>query len=178
VTMAAALGGHAALDASWFAVWTRNQYEPRVEGGLRAKRVEAFLPVVRVPSRRRDRRRTLEQPLFPGYLFARFAPSRDAYLSVATTEGVVRILGEGWDALCPVPEAQMDAIRRLVAAGTATRAAWLREGDRVRIVGGPLAGLEGLVQTWRGARATFVVNVDILRRAVAVEVAADLLDLA
>ena len=50
---------------------------------------------------------------------------------------------------------------------------WIREGDRVRIVAGPLEGVEGLVQRWQRGRATFVVNVDLLQRSVAVEVAAE-----
>ena len=61
---------------------------------LRRKRFEVFLPTVRVPSRRRDRRIMLDQPLFPGYLFLRFAPSREGYVTVASTDGVVRVLGD------------------------------------------------------------------------------------
>ena len=49
---------------------------------------------------------------------------------------------------------------------------WIRIGDRVCIVAGPLAGLEGFVQAWRAGRATFVVSVDLLQRSVGVEVEA------
>jgi transcriptional antiterminator NusG len=155
----------------WFAVWTRNQYEPRVCEQLRRKHFEVFLPVVRVPSRRRDRRVVLAQPLFPGYLFLRFTPSRADYVSIASTDGVVRVLGEGWDALQAVPDDQVEAVRRLVTSAEGARAVpWIRIGDRVRIVAGPLAGLEGLVREWHRGRATFVVNVDLLQRSVGVEV--------
>jgi transcription antitermination factor NusG len=157
----------------WFAIWTRSQYEPRVEDGLRAKGFEVFLPRVRVPSRRQDRCLVLERPLFPSYVLARFAPSRTAYLRVVSTDGVVRILGERWDALHPIPESQVEAVRRVVDGADGARPSpWLRLGDQVRIVAGPLAGLEGRVQAWRGARATFVVNVDLLHRGVAAEVPA------
>jgi transcription termination/antitermination protein NusG len=162
--------------ASWFAVWTRNQYEPRVSEQLCRKRFEVFLPTVRVPSRRRDKRVILAQPLFPGYLFLRFAPSRAGYVRIASTDGVVRVLGDGWDALQPVPDEQVDAVRRLVTSAEGARAVpWLRVGDRVRIVGGPLAGLEGLVRDRCRGRATFVVNVDLLQRSVGVELDAGLL---
>lgn len=163
--------------ASWFAVWTRNQYEPRVSAQLSRKHFEVFLPTVRVASRRRDKRVVLAQPLFPGYLFLRFAPSRPGYVSVASTDGVVRVLGEGWDALQPVPDDQVDAVRRLVTSADGVRALpWIRVGDRVRIVAGPLAGLEGLVREWHRGRATFVVNVDLLQRSVGVEVESALLE--
>lgn len=162
---------------AWFAVWTRNQYEPRVSDQLRRKRFEVFLPTVRVRSRRRDRRVVLAQPLFPGYLFLRFTPSRSGYVAVARTDGVVRVLGEGWDALQSVPDDQVEGVRRLVTSAEGARALpWIHLGDRVRIVAGALAGLEGLVRAWRQGRATFVVNVDLLRRSVGVELEATLLE--
>src|SRR4029453_9608503 len=112
---------------SWFAVWTRNQYEPRVSEQLCRKHFEVFLPTVRVPSRRRDKHVALAQPLFPGSLFLRFAPSRVGCVRIASTDGVVRVLGDGWDALQPVPDEQVEAIRRLVAAaGGAPALALLR----------------------------------------------------
>jgi transcription antitermination factor NusG len=144
-----------------------------VEELLHRKRVEVFLPRVRVPSRRRDRRLVIEQPLFPGYLFLRFAPSREQYVRIASTDGVVRILGDRWDALHPVPEEQVEAVRSIVRDGTGVRPMpWVRVGDRVRIVSGVLAGLEGFVQSERAGRATFVVSVDLLQRSVGVELEA------
>jgi transcription termination/antitermination protein NusG len=176
VTSAALATPEPSDAAFWFAVWTRNQYEPRVSEQLRRKHFEVFLPVVRVPSRRRDKRVVLEQPLFPGYLFLRFSPSRAGYVSVASTEGVVRVLGDGWDALQPIPDEQVEAVHRLVTSAEGARAVpWLRVGDRVRIVAGSLAGLEGLVRDRCRGRATFVVNVDLLQRSVGVELDAALL---
>jgi transcription antitermination factor NusG len=164
-------------EARWFAVWTRSQCEPKVEDLLRRKQVEVFVPRIRQPSRRRDRQVVLERPLFPGYVFPRFAPSRDAYLKVVCTEGVVRILGEGWDRLYPIPDAQLDAVRRIVEADARARSVpWIHLGDRVRIVGGALCGLEGFVQDWRPGRGRFVVSIDLLQRSVAVEVPLTLLE--
>src|SRR5262249_36698068 len=65
----------------WFAIWTHSQCEVKVEETLLRKQFEVFLPRVRMPSRRRDRRVVLVRPLFPGYLFLRLAPSRTAYIS-------------------------------------------------------------------------------------------------
>jgi transcription termination/antitermination protein NusG len=162
---------------AWFAVWTRNQCEPRVSEHLRRKCFEVFLPTVRTPSRRRDRRIMLDQPLFPGYLFLRFAPSRRGYVTVASTDGVVRVLGDAWDGLQSVPDDQVDAVRRLITGADGARAVpWIHPGDHVRILDGPLVGLEGLVRDRRRGRATFVVNVDLLQRSVGVEVDAALLE--
>lgn len=169
-----------ALDAvacpSWFAVWTRNQYEPRVCEQLRRKQFEVFLPTVSVPSRRRDKRVTLDLPLFPGYLFLRFAPSRTRWVSVASTDGVVRVLGDDWEAPQPVPERDVEAVRRLVTCEGVHAMPWLHVGERVRIVAGALQGLEGEVRARCRGRATFVVNVDLLQRSIGVELDADLLE--
>jgi transcription antitermination factor NusG len=89
---------------------------------------------------------------------------------------VACILGRRWDALHAVPDEQMDAVRRIVTVtGAARPVPWIRVGDRVRIVSGPLAGLEGFVQDWRAGRARFVVTLDLLRRGVGVELPTELL---
>jgi transcription antitermination factor NusG len=167
----------AAIAAQWFAVWTRSQCETKVEAALRQLDLEVFLPRVREMSRRRDRRRVLERPLFPGYVFPRFVPDREAYLRIANAEGVVRVLGQRWDALHAIPDDQVEAVRRIVTeTDGAHPVPWIRVGDRVSIVAGPLEGLEGFVQDWRAGRARFIVSVDLLRRSVGVELPAELLE--
>ena len=107
----------------------------------------------------------------------RFALSREGYIRVASTDGVVRIIGDRWDSLHPIPDEQVEAVRRLVSSGDRARAVpWIGAGDCVRIVAGPLEGLEGRVQLWHRGRATFVVSVDLLQRSVAVEVAAEVVE--
>lgn len=158
----------------WLAVWTRSQCEQKVELGLRRKRLEVFLPRVRMPSARRDRRVVLERPLFPGYLFVRLPHAPEGYLRVANTDGVVRILGESWESLHSIADDRVEAVRRMVTAvGGARAIPWMQVGTRARIVAGPLVGLEGLVEKRLAGRATFVVSIDILQRSVAVEVSAD-----
>jgi transcription antitermination factor NusG len=176
----ARLEGAAADEESgvpqWFAIWTHSQCEMKVAEDLLLKQFEVFLPRVRVPSRRRDRRVVLVRPLFPGYLFVRAVPSRTACIDVANTDGVVRMIGERWDLPYPIPVQEVEAVRRVVLSGeTISAVPWIRVGDRVCIVGGALAGLEGVVQTWRASRSTFVLSVDLLQRSVAVEVPNDAL---
>jgi transcription antitermination factor NusG len=161
----------------WFAIWTHSQCEPMVEDALARKRYDVFLPKVRVPSRRRDRRKMLWQPLFPGYVLVHVAPSRQALIDVANTQGVVRLIGERWDVPHAIPDDEVESVRRVISSGErAIPIPWIRIGDRVRIVAGPLTGLEGLVQAWRAGRATFVVNLELLQRSVGVEVGADIVE--
>ena len=168
---------HAEPAPSWFAVWTRNQCEPLVVDTLRRKRIEVFLPRLHVPSRRRDRRVVLSQPLFPGYVFVHVAPSKQACIDVAGTDGVVRMIGERWDLPHAIPDEEIESVRRIVVWGERVGAVpWIRVGDRVRITAGPLAGLEGYVLEQRAGRATFVVSLDLLQRSVGVEVSAEVVE--
>ena len=145
----------AAASERWYVVWTRSQCEPKVEEGLRRRRFEVFLPRVRVSSRRRDRRKILARPLFPGYVFLRFAPSREGYIRVASTDGVVRIIGERWDALYPIPDEQVEAVRRLVSSGDRARAVpWI----------GPEIASGSLPGRWKASRAASSSGTGVGRR--------------
>ena len=53
----------------WYAAYTCAQHEKRVAAELDARTVEHFLPLYSSVRRWKDRRLTLELPLFPGYLF-------------------------------------------------------------------------------------------------------------
>jgi transcription antitermination factor NusG len=109
--------------------------------------------------------------MFTGYLFLRHAIEKRSYLEIMNTRGVVRILGERWDRLAPVDDAEIETIQRL---GRSDRALmpypYLREGQRVRITEGSLAGVEGFLVRHKATRGLLVLSVNLLNRSVAVEV--------
>jgi transcription antitermination factor NusG len=109
--------------------------------------------------------------MFPGYLFLHHALDKASYLVVRQARGLVRILGERWDRLAVVPEGEIAAIRRVVTAQVSVWAhPYLREGQRVRITQGPLAGVEGLLVEGKWHKGLLVLSIDLLQRSVAVEV--------
>jgi transcription antitermination factor NusG len=110
-------------------------------------------------------------PLFPGYLFLNDALDKARHVEVRKARGVVSILGDGWDRPAVIPDAEMDAIRKIVEARVPAFAhPYLREGNRVRIEEGPLAGVEGVLVRVRPDKGLLVLSVDMLQRSVAVEV--------
>jgi transcription antitermination factor NusG len=165
-----------APDASWYAVWTARRRERAVEEDLAARGFETFLPQAFTWVRRHDRRRRALTPLFPGYLFLRHALDDRSHAAVLRAPGVVRLLGDG-PRPTPVGTGEIEAVRRLAASGLplSPRQAPVA-GDRVRIVAGPLAGLEGRFLRSRPTRGLFILAVTLLRRAVAVEVDAALVE--
>jgi transcription antitermination factor NusG len=157
----------AAHQLHWYAVYTCANHEKRVAVELQARAVEHFLPIYQSVRRRTDRRVSLHLPLFPGYVFVRFA-LRDR-LRVVQVPGVVRIVGFG-GLPAVLPETEMEIVRAGLSRGLrAEPHPFLTVGRRVRIVDGPFAGLQGILkQKKSGLRV--VVSLELIQRSLAVDV--------
>ena len=154
-------------EARWYAAYTSANHERRVAEQLGAREVEHFLPVYASVRRWKDRRVELKLPLFPGYVFVRMALRER--LRVLQIPGVARLVGFG-GMPSPLPEGEIDTLRSSLEAGMhAEPHPFLTAGRKVRVSRGPLAGLQGiLVRRKKGAR--FVVTVELIQRAMAVDV--------
>lgn len=154
------------ITAHWYALRTRSRHEKRVEEQLAARGVEPFLPLVERWRQWKDRRKQVAFPLFPGYCFARFGPGER--VQVLKTQGVVQILGNK-DGPLPVPESEIEAVRRLVTSTLPYDPhPYLREGMMVEVIRGPLAGIRGVLVR-KGSRARLVISVTLIQQAASVE---------
>jgi transcription termination/antitermination protein NusG len=156
----------------WYIIHTSSRHEVKVKAGLTMKGLEVFLPGVMVRSRRRDRLRMLEVPLFPGYLFVRTDLSYlDYYYRIIRQDGVIRILGIKGQ-FTPVPEETVASIRTLVNSGQPIFP-WskLAPGKRVRVIDGPLAGASGVILRLKKGNRRLVVGVELLGQSISVELA-------
>jgi transcription antitermination factor NusG len=155
----------------WHVLWTRSHCEQLVRDQLAIKGYSVFVPTVEVWSRRGGLKHLVRVPLFPGYLFLNHALEKASYLDVLGARGMVRVLGEGWDRLAVVPDGEIEAIRRVVEARLPAQPhPYLSQGQRVRIVSGPLASVEGILLRFHTTKGLFVLSVELLQRSVAVEV--------
>jgi transcription antitermination factor NusG len=156
---------------AWYAVWTRSHCERQVAQHLSAKGFPAFLPEMGVWSTREGQTRVIRVPMFPGYLFVHAAMDKHCYVEMLKVRGIVRILEDGWTRLTPIPDAQVHAIQQLVDADVPVFPhAHLRHGDHVRVIDGPLTGLEGIFVQDKLRKGRLVVSVDLLGRSVSAEV--------
>jgi transcription antitermination factor NusG len=138
---------------------------------LAAKGFHLFLPTMAVWSRRNGLKHLIRIPMFPGYLFLRRAMDKLGYIEVCKARGLVRILGERWDRLAVVPDQEIEAIQKVARAELPTLThPYLREGQRVRVTRGPLAGVEGILVQIKPTRGLLVLSVGLLQRSVAVQV--------
>lgn len=152
---------------AWYALKTRSRHEQLVARSLRERGVDCFLPLLRERHRWSDRSRVVDVPLFSTYVFVRIDP-RDRFEALRT-RGAVSLLGTNGEPT-PVPDAEIDAIARLVAAGAPLeRHRLLVEGQRVRIRSGPFRGIEGTL-IHRQGRSKLLLSVDLLRQGAALTI--------
>ncbi len=160
----------AGAPAPWHVLWTRSHCEQAVHDHLAAKGFHPFLPKLRRWSRRAGLRHLISTPLFPGYLFLNDALDKPSHVALRKTQGLAAILGERWDRPASVPPEEVDAIRRVVDSGADVLPhLYLPEGQRVRIVAGPLSGLQALLVRHRPNKGLVVVSLHLLQRSIAVE---------
>ncbi|WP_347273792.1 UpxY family transcription antiterminator [Candidatus Kuenenia sp.] len=155
--------------AYWFAVHTRSRHEKQVDSFLREKNISSFLPLVKTISRRRDRKKFIDVPLFPGYLFVNI--TLDNLYEIKSTRGVVRIIGDGEGFIpSPIPDAEINNLKTLINSNVAIDPyKYLQKGTKVRVVSGPLIGLEGLLVK-RKTNYRVVVSIDILQKSTSAEI--------
>jgi transcription antitermination factor NusG len=152
----------------WYALWTHSHCEQLVNDQLEQQGFKPFLPTVDVWSRRRGTRRLMKAPMFPGYLFLRHRMDKESYVRLQRVRGLAKVLGERWDRLAEIPESEMNPVHAAVAAKCRVLPfPYLREGQRARVVHGPLTGIEGILVESRPDRGLLVLSVHLLQRSVA-----------
>lgn len=155
------------LIQSWFAVRVRSNHERVVAAYLRNHDYEEFSPSYKTERRWSDRKKEIDQFLFPGYVFCRLDPA--ARLPVLKAPGVVDLVGFG-KVPAPIPDSEIEAIRRMVQSGLLVMPwPFLELGNRVLIERGPLAGVEGILDEVKG-KCRLIVSVNLLQRSVSAEV--------
>jgi transcription antitermination factor NusG len=152
----------------WFAVQVAPQHEQKVALLLQYKGYEQFLPTRTSRRHWSDRIKILKAPLFPGYIFCRAA--RSSFGAILNTRGVHRIVCFGGRP-CPIPEVEIKTLQKAVESGKdVIEVPYLSAGQRVKIAGGPLAGVIGIVTRQKNS-SRLIVSIEIIMRSISVEIA-------
>jgi len=156
------------LFESWFALQTRYRFEKKVAEQLARKGLEAFLPLRRENHAWSDRNRVVSIPLFPGYTFVRSAHSLAARLLVLQTAGVMGFVSFAGSAAV-VPRKQIEDLQLLLAEKVPfSLYPFAQVGQRIRIRGGCLDGVEGLLV--QRDKNKLVISMEAIQRSLAVEI--------
>jgi len=156
-------------ESNWYAIHTRSRQEKWITQQLQVKRVFTFLPLLQQIRQWSDRRSKVEVPLFSCYAFVRIAQATEERLKVLRTPGVLGFVGNERQGT-PIPDVQIEnlrtAIRRKIPCAVHP---FISTGQRVRIRGGSLDGVEGILVR-QGEDQSLVVSVELLRRSVSIRV--------
>ena len=145
---------------NWYAIYTKGRHEKFVESQLLKKGIPAFTPKVTLQRKWSDRIKSIEEPLFKSYCFARF-PLIDK-TRIVSQEGVVNIVHFNSHYI-PVQESVINSLKILIENKFQLDPyPYLKAGNKIVIKRGPLKGLEGFIVEKRNKNTTLVVSVDAI----------------
>lgn len=152
---------------AWYALYTIVRHEKAVNSALIQRKLETFLPLRASFQQWKDRRKRVQFPLFPGYLFVNMSLSER--WKVLDIRGVVRIICQnGFPA--PVPVQQIRAIKKLLDSNLVfDQYPYINEGKDVSIINGPLRGVRGRILKVK-SQHKLILSIDFIQQALAVEI--------
>jgi transcription antitermination factor NusG len=158
---------HEAVAVPWFVAYSRPRHEKHIAHQLQERGVSSFVPLYTSVRRWKDRRKRLELPLFPGYVFVQIElRSKLELLRLPGIVDFIRFQGQP----VPVPSREIETLRRsLGAAALLSPHPYLQAGRKVRIRQGALDGVEGIFVRRRG-QTRVVLSVSLIQRSVAIEI--------
>ena len=151
----------------WYAAYTRSNHERTAAEQMKRRSIEHFVPTYETVRTWKDRRKRLEMPLFPGYVFVRVA--MEERLRVLVVPGVVRLVGFDNHPV-PVADEEIESLRTIVNRRMRPEPhPFLPVGRRVRIKRGVLEGVTGILVRKKGC-FRLLISVDLIRQSAVVEV--------
>jgi transcription antitermination factor NusG len=173
MSLSGALVASTRESPKWFAVYTTPRHEKAVARHLEFREIESFLPLYMEMHRWKNGCRVnVEQPLFPGYIFARIGRSDST--QVLSAPGVLLIVGSGRQPQA-LPDFEIEALRSGLHLRKFEPHPYLVVGEKARIRSGSLAGMVGVLARKKNSLRV-VLTLELIMRSVAVEVDADELE--
>jgi transcriptional antiterminator NusG len=158
-----------ANDPHWYAVRTRSRHEKIVSQQLEKQGIESFLPLVKRTRQWTDRTKQVEMPVFSGYNFVRMVFTSAMRLRVLQTYGVAGFVGMN-NVGTVIPDCEIQNVRTVLATSVPVEErTFLRVGQRVRIRGGALHGVEGILSA-QDEDQSVVVSVELIQRSLSVRI--------
>ena len=149
------------IEKNWYAIFTKPRSEKKVYQRMKDNEIEAFLPLVKTVRQWSDRKKTLEVPLIPSYIFVHM-PEKELYktLPIQGTVSVLKHLGKP----ARIREVEIDNLRILSnnsESHNITQGISVSKGDDVEVTNGPFMGLIATCVN-EGKNHRVVVNIDSL----------------
>ena len=157
---------------NWIAVYTKSRHEQIVINELSKKNIESYCPMFKERRQWSDRKKWVYFPLFRSYVFANIEIKENIY--VLQTIGVNKIV-KFQEKISIIPDQVIDNIKNIIEGGyNIEQADYFIKGDEVRVVSGPLKGLDGVVLDSRGTNKV-IIKIEAIQQAFSVEISSGLL---
>lgn len=154
-------------DSSWFVVYTIPKNEKKIYSELVKRAIPALLPLQKVTREWRTKKKKVELPMFPNYVFVKVPHNK--LWPVLTISGVVRFIACNGIPVV-VKNSEIELIKKLIEGkGEVIDRDPFRSGEMVQVTQGPFAGLEGEVLNIKG-RDRFIVEFSVINKTFAVDV--------
>ena len=154
----------------WCVAYTRPQHEKKVAGLLSITGIEFFLPMVKTLRQWSDRRKYLQVPLFPSYIFIRLNEA-NTYFNSLELPGLLYYLRSGKE-VAPVSESTIISLKQLITSGCSdisVSSDRFTAGENVLITHGPFTGFNGEIIRHNGKRK-LLIRMDLLQRNVLADI--------
>jgi transcription antitermination factor NusG len=156
-------------EPRWYALHTRARHEKAIERRLREEGMLTFVPTIFETHRWSDRKKKVEVPLFSCYVFVRCSLSAADRTRVHRVESVHGFVGTRGMAF-PIPDDQIEGIQKVMKQTTSCRSyPFLRVGQRVRVRGGAMDGVEGVFVSENGDHS-LIISINAIQRSIAVRI--------
>ena len=157
---------------NWIAVYTKSRHEQIVVNELSKKNIESYCPMFKERRQWSDTKKWVQFPLFRSYVFANIDIKENIY--VLQTIGVNKIV-KFQEKVSIIPDQVIDNIKNIIEGGyNVEQADYFIKGDEVRVVSGPLKGLDGVVLDSRGTNKV-IIKIEAIQQAFSVEISSGLL---
>lgn len=147
-------------EEKWYAIYTRPRAEKLVFARLEEESIETFLPLQKTFRIWSDRKKLVEKPLLPSYIFVK--TFKKNFPKVYKINGVVKFISfEGKPV--SIPQRQIDNLKLLINSNAQIEVSSEKfaPGDNVEVINGSLIGLTGeLIRI--GSKNRVVVRIDRL----------------
>ncbi|MDR0605400.1 MAG: UpxY family transcription antiterminator [Bacteroidales bacterium] len=157
------------LNKGWYVVYTKPCHEKKVYEELLFRCYISYLPLIKKTSVWSDRRKVVEKPLFPSYVFV-YLEHVSKYYEVLQIKGVVTFIRFCCQ-LARVKESEIETIKKLIANCSTLNLSSLNVtvGDKRTILSGPLAGFECEVISISKGNRKILVRIDSLKQNIIAE---------
>ena len=159
---------HYPVEPRWYVIYVKSRAEKMVAQRLEKKNIACFLPMIKTVRQWSDRKKTVQAPLFNGYIFVQTDPSQ--FAEILMTPGAVKFIDHG-NKHAVVRDSEIELIRKFLETGIHMQSSpdHFSPGEKVRIRFGPLSGFRGEVIDIKNEKH-FMVRLEAINQVLLVRV--------